>query len=302
MKPMSDALKQVNKKIAQNPDDAWAYARRGQLYSQNNQLNEALADFNRALEISPNYAWVLAQRGEIYRAMECFDRAITDFSSNLALDPNNNWALAHRGATHYSRYDRQTNHAQALQDLDKAIQQQPTYAWAIMHRANLYVAMQDYEQALVDIDRSHVLDPTILLPWIGERAMVLNFAGRYDETIAGCQQAVQEDPEEYFAWYSLTVAQNSVYGLQEAQHSLNQAEQVLQKVVTQRPEDGLALYRLAGMAALQEKTELAFTYLEAAIQAHREPRQSAMHDPVWRPFHHLPRYDQLVFEPERPLT
>ena len=97
------------------------------------------------------------------------------------------------------------------------------------------------------------------------------------------------------------MAQSCVHGAAEALNTIVQAEVVLREAVAKQPDDGLALYRLAGLCALQGHVEQAFDYLKAAILAHREPRQSAKHDPVWRPYHSLPQYDLLIWEPERPI-
>jgi len=48
----------------------------------------------------------------------------------------------------------------ALADLNRAIELNPEYAWAIAHRGRTYQAMKRYDDALADLNRAIELDPS----------------------------------------------------------------------------------------------------------------------------------------------
>lgn len=276
VKQSEDALVNLNRLIAQNPDNTWAIAHRGECYLHMKRYEKALADFNRAIELNPTYFWAIAHRGETYRHMKRFDAALAEFKWVIDLNPNYIWAIAHRGAT----YCQLKRFNKALADLTRAINLKPDYAWAIAYRVQVHVPMKHYEEALVDVDRAIALDKTIVNYWRGERGLLLNYLGRYRETIESCQQALHENPNDYIALYSLAVARTLSKGLAQAEIDIDKARGALQSVVNTE-ERGLLIYRLGGLAALEGKTTLALNYLQEAISLSDEPIELACHDPAW---------------------
>jgi tetratricopeptide (TPR) repeat protein len=287
--PYAEKLAELNQIIGQDPDDARAMAQQGETYRLRGRYEEALADFSRAIELNPAYAWALAHRGETYHLLERYEEALADFNRAIEQNPNNAWAIAHRGVT----YRRMKRHEEALLDFNRAIELKPNYAWVLLHRANIYVGMKQYETALIDVDRIVMLDPGIILHWQGERGLLLNYMGRYPETIKSCRQALQEDPADYVALYSLAVARACWKGRDEAQADIGQARAVLLSAVnTDRP--ALVLYRLGGLAALEGQVGQALDYLQEAIPLHSEPVELARHDPAWDDLRADPRFQLLI--------
>jgi tetratricopeptide (TPR) repeat protein len=258
---------------------AQTLARRAETHRRQGRYQEALADFDRAVALHPDYGWALAHRGETFFLMDRYEEALADFDRAIALQPDYAWALAHRAAV----YRRLKRHPEALRDLNRAIELEPAYAWALIHRANVYVVMKQYDLALADVDRVLELDPTLIPHWRGERGLLLNYLGRYGETIDCCRPAVAENPADYIAWYSLAVANALANGLAAAQGNIEQARTAALTAVD-TPAGGLALYRLAGLAALQGQADEAQTYLQAALARHHEPAELVRHDPVWLHF------------------
>lgn len=249
-------LAELSQMISQNPTDAWAFANRGEVYRSNGCYAEALADLGRAIDLKPSFAWALAHRGVIYKSMR--------------------------------RY------AEALVDLNEAISLKPNYAWALIHRADIYITVQRYGDALTDMDRAIALNCTIVPYWRGERGLILNFLGRYAETVACCEQALQEDPDDYIASYSLTVAMNCGQEATAALTVLNKTWHLLQSAQRTNPVPAGVLYRLGGLAALQGKREEALGYLQDAVVCSDEPRETARHDPAWLALRADPHFQALT--------
>ena len=294
----TEGLAELNRILEQNSSDTWAYAKRGAIYYQLQRYDKALADFRRAIELSPTYAWAYAQRGQTYYLLNCYAEALADFNQAIALTPDSAWALAQRGVVHYRRLDGQLDYDQALADLTQAIKLKPDYVWALIQRANLYVMTQRYKEGLADADQVYALNKNIVPNWFGERGLLLNYLGRYTDTIECCQQAVREDPSDYFALYSLTVARALSEGLAQAQPDILRTRSVLQ-LVMETKKCGLVIYRLGGLAALEGKTTQGLDYLQQAIPLHSEPIIMARNDPAWLNLRSDRRFQALIAESNR---
>lgn len=289
MEQYQDTLIDLSQAIAQRPDDARVLAHRGETYRLLGRYQEALADFDRTIELKPNYAWAIAHRGETYRLLERYQEALADFDRTNELKPNYAWALAHRGIVYYQmkHYDK------ALTDLNWAIELKPDYIWALIHQVRTYIMLRRYQEALADFDQVISLDKSSINHWRGERGLILNYLGRYSETITCCEQALLENPDDYVALYSLTVAKICWKGLAETQTEIDKTQAVLQPILkTEARAD--ALYRLGGLAALEDKVDQGLTYLQEAILLDDEALELAYHDPAWSGLADDPRYQLIV--------
>ncbi len=277
--------------VLQNyPDLSWGWAHRGEFYLQKGDYPAALADFNQALKLKQDDCWALVHRGEVLRLMGAYDQAITDFDRGLWEKPDYPWALAHRGAVffHLKKYQ------SAVCDLNQALSLDPTYSWALIFRSNAHVAMNAHEKALEDIDQIMAL-PVVVPPdqWLGEKAMVLNFLGRFEESIQWCQQALHKQPDDHVAHYSLAVAQNCWSSGANAGEFLNKAQVALEALLPHPSPWGI-LYRLGGIACLQKKETRALDYLRQACELNWEPGLWAVHDPAWNTLQKTISFQEII--------
>lgn len=258
----------------------------GKMACKNGAYNDALGYFNQILQADSAHFWARLYRGETYRLLNCQQNALTDFDIVLAQKPNHDWALAHRGAV----YRALKRHQAALADLTKALAHRPNYAWALAQRTNVLVALCRHEEALLDMDRLIDIEPGRLSPWQGERGLLLNFLGRYKETIACCQPKVNQDQTDFFTHYSLVVAQ-TLLPASRAKASMAKLEKTLHDLLHSsspplNPQREAAIrYRLGGIHALQGNFQLANSYLQDAILLDDEPNETFRHDPAWKRFH-----------------
>ncbi|MFB2919723.1 tetratricopeptide repeat protein [Aerosakkonema funiforme] len=275
--------------IAQNPNNAKAFAQRGESYRQMKRYPEALADFNRAIALSPNYAWAYAHRGETYYLIEQYKEALADFQRAIELNPHYMWAISHRGAT----YHRLNRYEEALKDLSVAIAMKPDYAWAICYRGQIYCLMNRYEEALADCDRAISLDKNIIPCWPGERSLLLSYMGRYAEAIVCCEEGLKENPDDWVTLYTLAVVKARSFGLLEAKAEIDRTRKALLAVENGETNAGV-LYRLGGLAALEGDRDRALNYLAAAVLLENEPVNLAQRDLAWLELRDEERFRSLI--------
>lgn len=285
-------LEELDRDITNDPQNAKAWAGRGETYRLMKHYREALKDFNRAIELKPNYIWALAHRGETSFLMDAFEEALEDFNQAIERQPNYIWALAHRGVT----YERIERYEEALVDLDRAIELQPDYAWAIAYRCRVYGMLRRYEEALVEFDRAIALDETIVKEnSMAERGLLLSLNGRYAEAIEHCQQALEQDPEESLTLYLLAIIKTRWQGLTETRAEIERAKSVLQTKLAIGDSDISAItYELGGLAAIEGKNEEALTYLEKSISLDYYPKRRAFHDLAWLDLRLEPQFQELI--------
>ncbi|MFB2970728.1 tetratricopeptide repeat protein [Aerosakkonema sp. BLCC-F183] len=273
--------------IAQNPNNAKAFAQRGESYRQMKRYPEALADFNRAIALSPNYAWAYAHRGVVYRRLLRYEEA---------------WA-----------------------DFNKAIELKPDYAWAYAYRGVMCSIANRYAEAVVEFDRAIALDETIGKYWGNERGFPLMRLGRYAEAMECYEQTLTARPNDPLAVYCIAVNQTLWQGLAKAQTEIDRARTVLQSMVdaeetrffketgflsnsdeTANPKSqiqnlkwyggsDIALYALGGLAALAGDFDKALNYLQAAISVEYDLNvEMVRNDPAWFNLHSDPRFQVLT--------
>ncbi|MGH6834339.1 MAG: caspase family protein [Methylocella sp.] len=109
-----DAIKDLDKYLQNNPSDASAFYRRGQLYAKTGDFAHALRDFDEALRLHPNDAEALNNR--------CWARAMVGDSLT------------------------------ALKDCNEALQLRPAYADALDSRGFVKLKIGEPSSAIVDYD------------------------------------------------------------------------------------------------------------------------------------------------------
>lgn len=285
-------LDDLNLALSQNPNRVQALARRGEIYCQQKQYSQALADFSRIIALKPAYAWAYAHRGETYCLLERYEEALADFDRAIELDPTYVWAIAHRGNTY--RLRGRSYFPQALADFNQAIELDSNYAWAYACRAEIYLIQQQYQAALVDFDRSVALDETLFGSyWRAGRGLVLLYTRQYAQTIQWYQQALTGIPGHFIALYGLAVAKARYHGPADAQADIAAARQAAQANLETTYHDN-ALYRLAGLAALESRDDEALAYLQEAVALGGEAAEMARHDPAWDNLRADPRFQALL--------
>jgi len=200
------------------PHDAEVFAARGETLQLMDRFEEALADFDRAAVLDPTDPTIFAVRGDTYSALERYEEALQDYDRAIELealpceadygdedeaeaaeeedddepgpDPV---TLASRGQI-YRVLDR---HEEALEDLSRAIEMDPEFAWALAERGEAYRLMRQYGRAIADFNRAIDLDPEE--DWALSKRGELQLAFRQPEkAIEDFNRAIEIDPDDWY--------------------------------------------------------------------------------------------------------
>lgn len=170
----TDALADLNKAVELAPDDYAVWYQRAQFYARyDGSYEAALADLDQALALNPTAPDALYERGWVKLETRQYEAAEPDFLAALEGDPTNgdiyydlartysalrrdteaapNYTLAYyyRGVAMAGNHDEYS----ALEQLDLALQRDPTFGDAYIARGRAKIAIGAYDEAIEDFER-----------------------------------------------------------------------------------------------------------------------------------------------------
>ncbi|MBV9235952.1 MAG: caspase family protein [Xanthobacteraceae bacterium] len=156
--PTDDAaIKALDAKLVQNPNDANAFYRRGQLYAKNGVFTRAADDFDAAIRLNPkdpeafnNRCWVRAMVADLKTALSDCDEA-------LRLRPGFADALDSRGLVHLKLSMSQS----AITDYDAALKVKPNQASSLYGRGIGKLRIGKAAEGNADIAAAKAIDSGI---------------------------------------------------------------------------------------------------------------------------------------------
>ena len=129
-------------------------------------------------------------QGDVFFAQKSYTQAIAMYTCAIERDPTYIPAHVHRGFA----YATQGNDPLALEDYERALEIDPTSVAAYNNRGVLYTQQGRFRLALTDFDLAIALDPSDAVVY-NNRGTVHAIEGRYDMALADFEQAIALDPE-----------------------------------------------------------------------------------------------------------
>ena len=133
-----------------------------------------------ALALQPNLPEAHIALGTVYYyGYRQYEQALTEFSRAVELQPNNSQALEYVGYVHR----RQGKLELALEQLTKALEQNPRDAALAGNRADIYIQWREWLQAQPALKAAITLDPHDVLSMRGLLLTILNGSGDVHEAL-----------------------------------------------------------------------------------------------------------------------
>jgi len=142
------------------PDFFGHYLNRAFAYNDISLFDMAIADCNKAMELAPEYFLPYAVRANAYFGKGDFTRSLSDSNRAIQLNPDNkgtNASLPYNIRAVINII--QNNHSSAITDLSKAIELYPEGLWNYLNRAECYIEMGLFNNAMTDINTVLRLEP-----------------------------------------------------------------------------------------------------------------------------------------------
>lgn len=224
-------IKNLSEQISKDGNNAALYFARGAMYVQNNDATAATKDFVRAIRLDSMQAKyylaaaevyfnsglapqsvLILERGErnlptdlriktelakSYYAVQKYAEAKQQLDAVIAADSKNPTAYFWRAMF----YKDQDKPAEAIQDLQKAVEIDPQYYQSTMMLAQMYARKGD-TKALEYFDKAAKLDSTSSEAMYA-KSMFLQENGKIDQAITNYQKLIEQDPQNKDAFYNL---------------------------------------------------------------------------------------------------
>jgi len=218
-------LSDLNEAIRLAPSHVDALRERGELYADQDKLEEALADLTAAIELAPNHLPTYEEQAIVLARMKRFDEALKAIERARKLAPKSVSPLIQRARIHAMQH----NYKAALDDLDEALTMEPDSPGALVLRAAVYEEMDQTDKALADLDRLLEVRPSSPTA-MRLRAMLLAGMGKFDEAVRQMEQLAKNTPEDIDTQMQLAV-------LYTAASKLQKALEIYTTLLAQRPDE-----------------------------------------------------------------
>ena len=214
-----------------------------------------------------------------YKAKEPEEK-IRLYSKAIELDPTFAFAYNNRGLS----YAKLKQHDRAIQDFNKAIELDPQYADAYNNRGSSYANLKQYERAIQDYNKAIELDPQDATAY-NNRGISYNDQKQYERAIQDINKAIELDPT-YAAAYN---NRGNRYA------NLKQYEQAIQdynKAIELDPQDATAYNNRGNSYANLKQYERAIQDINKAIEL--DPTYAAAYNNRGNRYANLKQYEQAI--------
>ncbi|MEI8349240.1 MAG: tetratricopeptide repeat protein [Candidatus Omnitrophota bacterium] len=154
-KKYQDAIIQIQKALAINPQDAFAYVSLGEAYGALGNNKQAVEYFRKAMDIIPNYLEAYAGLGYVYIASGQQQEAVAVFQKATEINPK--YAEGYRGLGYI--YSRLGQYDPAITQYQKALKIDPNNVYYNKEIGFLYVSLGQYREAITYFQKAIKLNP-----------------------------------------------------------------------------------------------------------------------------------------------
>ncbi len=249
-----EAVKDFDRAIALSPSYGPAYNNRGNARVALGQYNLAFQDFRKAVERMPQSPVPFNGRGTAHAELKRYHAAVRDLSRAIALNTKYVAAYRHRADAYFAL----GLYREAVADATEVLTLEPDTPnpELLLLRARAYAGDKKLNQALDDLNKVIEEKPELVDAYI-ERGTVFIGARRFDDAVGDLTRALELDPRNAKAFATRATAKLQAEAKDDALYDVNQALQIASNdafalcvrgnvyEALERPDDAIADYRSA---------------------------------------------------------
>lgn len=200
-KKLELAIIDFAKAIELQPQHVLALYHRGMVYRLLRQFKAAIKDFTAILKLNKNANMAYIARAYTFAEQNKYILALKDYSAVLKLDPKDAATWIRRGFV----YQSMGAYENAWSDFNAAVKLKSAFRpYALNNRGNVKRLMGDLNESLVDINHSLELDSLNSLAFCN-RAELYNALNKYEEAKLDFEMALKLSPNEPLYLYKRAV-------------------------------------------------------------------------------------------------
>jgi serine/threonine protein kinase/Tfp pilus assembly protein PilF len=219
----------------------------------------AVAELDKALALNPRHYWSWFQRGLCHTELGELVLAAGDFSHCTSLGPEFAWGHVNLGFVQAEA----GKLSEAVASYNRALEHEPDHIAARRNRAQTYLALQRYREALADLDqlsKQGEHDATLH----ASRGIALEGLGQHQKADAAFRLAFAEAAKLPAA---TRLRMRWTYGFAVARRRPLEARRAFEEVLREDARHAQALYGLAMLAMEQGDGAAAIRHFDRAIEA-----------------------------------
>ena len=190
---------------SKNENLSFLYRNQALMYKGLNQYPDALAAINKAIQSDPNFAKAYRTRAEIYNHLKDYEKAKSDYSNAITLQSDKKTKAdiyLDRSMMEWTILD----YKSCLDDLNKAVENDPADGMNYWHRSLLYGYKKNYSLAITESNTALSLykndsSSTASLFWL--RASHKEYTGDYNGAAEDYKTYLKYYPDSYSGYYEL---------------------------------------------------------------------------------------------------
>ncbi|WP_147373640.1 tetratricopeptide repeat protein [Hephaestia caeni] len=236
-----DALRAFDEAIAADPENAEAFAHRGDALTDLGQPDLSIASYDRAIELAPRRPEFHDYRGIACARLGHLDEALASLDRALAIDPANLNAMNNRANV----LKLMKRPQEALEQIDQVLSKMPEFAAAHNNRGNMLIELERYEEAIVSFDRAIELAPD-QSDVTANRLIAVIRSGSTEEVAKACLEILATQPDHITALLTFAEILNN-------QGRGSDAIEYFTRVLKSQPDHIDALFELGLVLAAQRR-------------------------------------------------
>lgn len=193
-------IEECTKQIKEDPNNAKAYAKRGETYYWKGDYPKAISDLSNAIKLNDKNSEWYRRRGKAYDFNDQDEKAIADFSRAIYLNPMKVDVYIDRAGSYKDMGDNK----KALSDYDKAISLSKEPAEYLVKRAKLYSDLEKYDKAFDDLNKAAAIKDEekkyYVVEAIRERMYLHKKRKQWHQALQDCQLWIKRDPDSVWAY------------------------------------------------------------------------------------------------------
>lgn len=193
-----EAVAELEKAIALDPDNADAHRNLGIAYGELNRWEESAAAYERAIEIDPDFGEAYADLTAAYFHLGRIPEALEAGEKAIELAPDSATAHNNLGVV----YEQQGEFDKAIAEYERAVELDPSDPNPHNNLGIIYKQQGEFDQAIAEYEKAIALDPGDPKPH-NNLGNVYKQQGEFDQAIAEYEKALEVDPNYATAHLSL---------------------------------------------------------------------------------------------------
>ncbi|KEO81242.1 hypothetical protein EL26_21795 [Tumebacillus flagellatus] len=220
LKRYDEALAELNRVIAIDPNYPEYYFDRGNLFSKMDRLPEAVADYTHAIEISPPFPELYYNRAGAYNRLGETEKAFADYSYLLEIEPTHVDGRLNRAALYLEAGEPEA----ARLDVAEGLAQDPQHAQLLCTLGLIEMAQEQMEAAETALRAALAADATLLEAY-ANLSVLLFEKGDVHGSVELLTTAIGHHPQADVLYFNRAWALQSLERFEEAVEDYTQALQ-----------------------------------------------------------------------------